>query len=517
MDYFDDVKLVKSRDGKLVSDGISSGSFDIVEAKKTEYPSETYADKRDENLPGAIRKLREFMRSDERSRMSKTKAFFEEAKMMEDYEDDFEGKGRIFKSFRVVYEDLDNDALRSYFSFRSAVRRGEYIRPEEENYIYILIDELLMQIGVENAEDGLKKLYDISVNYQYNSWVYGYELNRWMQDYVVYYGLQNKYVRFVFKKEIKADWAIYVLEHTEKFTDEDIFKAAAMLSDYGIEDTPFARKYPEDALHGTATVLKELDKVSRKNFMKSFAALVGFSKRLENYQMFRDAVFFFNDRPESGTFKVDTARIFRKNKRTWKCESYGLDIGIFMWTDNLNAVLRETDRLLRKNFKYKKALKKRTAFMDLEEEITLAIQKYLRDKEEAAKPVIKVDLSMLSNIRSDAEYTRESLLEGVEEEFDFEESDQEETEVPEADDTHEETEELPAGLTEEETGLINCLLSGESASGFARDRHLILSVLVDSINEKLYDIFADTVIDMSADSPEIIEDYLEELEEILRG
>ena len=524
MNYFDDVKLIKSRDGKLVSEDISSGSFDFIKAKETEYRSESYGSSDDEKLPEDIRTLRAFMRSNKRSGMSRTRAFFEEAKLMEKYEDNYEGSGRIYKSYRIVYEDLDNAALRSYFSFRTNFRHGNYQKPDDENFVYILIMELLMQIGVDNAEEGLKKLYELSVNYQYNAWVYGYELTKWMQDYVVYYGMPNKYVRYVFKKEIKADWSIYVLENTGKFSDEDIFKAVKLLSDYGIEDKPLSRKFPEDTLHATAAVFRELDKGSFRRYKRSLMALMGYCRMRENYQMFRDAVFYFNDSPESGIFKVDTARIFRKNKRSWKCESYGIDIGLFLPTDEMNSIVREIDRLLRKYLGFKKTLKERPVFIDYQEDILLAIQKYLRDKEEAKKPVIKVDMSKLSNIRSDADYTRESLLEGVEEEFDFVEAETEENDgtadvdildkSEAAEDILETGNVLPAGLTEDEAGLIGIMLEAGSASGYARDRHLILSVLVDSINEKMYDIFSDTLIDMSGDEPEIIEDYIEEIRDL---
>ena len=42
----------------------------------------------------------------------------------------------------------------------------------------------------------------------------------------------------------------------------------------------------------------------------------------------------------------------------------------------------------------------------------------------------------------------------------------------------------------------------------------MVSILADSINEKLFDLFGDTVIDFSADSPELIEDYTDELREM---
>ena len=43
----------------------------------------------------------------------------------------------------------------------------------------------------------------------------------------------------------------------------------------------------------------------------------------------------------------------------------------------------------------------------------------------------------------------------------------------------------------------------------------MLSVLTDSINEKLYDIFSDTVLTWD-DRPEPVEDYMDDLKEMVR-
>ena len=45
----------------------------------------------------------------------------------------------------------------------------------------------------------------------------------------------------------------------------------------------------------------------------------------------------------------------------------------------------------------------------------------------------------------------------------------------------------------------------------------MLSVVVDSINEKLYDRFGDTVIVFNEDIPELLEDYAGEVAGLLGG
>ena len=64
------------------------------------------------------------------------------------------------------------------------------------------------------------------------------------------------------------------------------------------------------------------------------------------------------------------------------------------------------------------------------------------------------------------------------------------------------------GLTGAEKRLLCALLTG-GALDWVRAEGQILSVLVDGINEKLYEAFSDTVIE--GEPPAVVEDYREEL------
>ena len=65
------------------------------------------------------------------------------------------------------------------------------------------------------------------------------------------------------------------------------------------------------------------------------------------------------------------------------------------------------------------------------------------------------------------------------------------------------------GLTEDEARFLSCVLSGKDI-GWIRSKGLMESLLVDSINDKLYAEFGDTVLE-DAEGPEVIPDYAEEL------
>ncbi|HQM02057.1 MAG TPA: tellurite resistance TerB C-terminal domain-containing protein [Ruminococcus flavefaciens] len=58
-------------------------------------------------------------------------------------------------------------------------------------------------------------------------------------------------------------------------------------------------------------------------------------------------------------------------------------------------------------------------------------------------------------------------------------------------------------------------MNGGDYDAAARKHGSMTSVIADSVNEKLFDTFGDTVLLFDGDTPEIIEDYLEELKSIV--
>ena len=70
-------------------------------------------------------------------------------------------------------------------------------------------------------------------------------------------------------------------------------------------------------------------------------------------------------------------------------------------------------------------------------------------------------------------------------------------------------------LSETERAFLHCLLEHQPYADLLRQGSVMLSVLVDHINETLFDDFGDTVILFDGDQPELIEDYVEELRALL--
>jgi hypothetical protein len=119
-----------------------------------------------------------------------------------------------------------------------------------------------------------------------------------------------------------------------------------------------------------------------------------------------------------------------------------------------------------------------------------------RQAEENAK--LKLDMSRLEQIRKDAAVTRDKLI--VEEELAEEPAAPAPANTPEPD----------TPLSKTEYRFLQCLLYGRPID-WVRSEGLMVSVLTDSINEKLYDQFCDSVLE----DGEVVADYIEDLKEMV--
>mgnify|MGYP002799405541 FL=1 len=140
--------------------------------------------------------------------------------------------------------------------------------------------------------------------------------------------------------------------------------------------------------------------------------------------------------------------------------------------------------------------------------------------------MVRVDLSQLEGIRAAASVTREALLVDEEREdapfapttaavaanptpdHDLAQPQAAATSVPVAPTAPGPNESSSAlGLTDEEAALVTALLQDKPAPTAATS----LDMLVDSINEKLFDLLGDTAIEFGENGPAIIEDYQQDV------
>ncbi|MBP3323169.1 MAG: hypothetical protein J6M16_03145, partial [Clostridia bacterium] len=199
----------------------------------------------------------------------------------------------------------------------------------------------------------------------------------------------------------------------------------------------------------------------------------------------------------------------------------------------IREILKNIDCLMREKFNFKHKLTRVESTKLMLDMINECIEERIKENKENEKKVINIDLSKLQNIRDVSLITQNKLI--VEEEEDiseenltflpeeeaelFTETENEVTEIIK--DTAQTKEENPditneTDLSDDEFKFTSMLVRDENYKEYLKSRGIMLSVIIDSVNEKLFDVFGDMVIDFDGETPEIIEDYIDELKGLLK-
>lgn len=140
------------------------------------------------------------------------------------------------------------------------------------------------------------------------------------------------------------------------------------------------------------------------------------------------------------------------------------------------------------------------------------------EKELAPPREITIDISKLGQIRAAADVTCEKLI-TEEEAFDkteLEDINIDDISAEQMNDDKSASDELPLDDNEYEFLKLIIYKDAKSVRDFAKSKMLMISVIADSINDKLFDMFDDTVLEFESDVPNVIEDYLEELKGLIK-
>lgn len=458
-------------------------------------------------LPDEYRQMRALARSQDAYRNSTEWLFYQQGKLMENFRDDFDFSEQVTRYY-PTYQQLSDNELRGYFSWRTKLRDG-VIEKTSASFAFLYIYELLNLIGVSSPEEGFQKLSVLRDKYAPLDETILRYLNIWMNDFVVYYGLDPALL-----SGEDPDYCdrLLVLQEYEHHTDEAVFSALAHFASYKIENSRFYKEFPDDVRFVAVRVYKELSALyakSRKNTY--FAHLFGtFSPSY--YHMFRSAVFYQKKRHTDTVYTVNRFHRYVCSKGIWSCERY------YAGERNreLGDILRYIDGRMRVVYNYKSPLKEQTVTKQVMKFVENAIGALDAEKKKQEAAKIVIDVSKLQGIRTASEITRDKLI--VEEE-------EEDISVAEMRPPTEEKTEDPLnvhpqgrdfGLTDGESAVLRCMLGGSEPNSVARQYGLMLSVAVDSINEKLFDEFGDTVIVFEGDVPIILEDYLDELKGMIK-
>lgn len=500
---------VRNLINSILTDEKLKKTMDFNSTVFTDEPILCTANKLSNYVPQEIRDLRKMIVSQQFG-YPHEKSFYEQGKSMENYEDDYEFKGD-FSRYYPTYQAMDIKQLRGYFSWRTKVRKG-IIENASMSFAYVYVYELLNLIGANGAEDGFEKLNSFRKEFMNFHPDINRNLSRWLHDFVIYYNLDKQLLEEL--EDIDFDKSIEILLNPE--SNDNLFSAIKELSAYNIERSDFISKNEAEAAEIICRVFRSLTVHYATHGSKSLCERLFGNRVMCSYLMFSAAVFYDTKKYDDYSYKVSDIDTFYCKKGIWTCDRYQGGRGK---NQKLGAIVKATDSIMREKYGFAVNLSYEIKEKTIPKIISAEIDRFLEEKRRKALPEISIDVSKLGDIRRAADITRDKLI--VEEDTDFIEEipDEEEQleekiiEIKQAEIPAKKTNETP--LDETEFVFMQCLLYDKPYNDLLAEKHIMLSVIADSINDKMFDIFGDTVIMFDGDKPEIIEDYAEELKGII--
>ncbi len=451
-----------------------------------------------EHTPDKFTELRELpYRSDMRFEPVES-IFLRQAKLMENYEDEYEYDGKLLV-FEPSYSELSGEQLRGYFTWRKYARKGE-IRPAHMTFIRLYASELINNIGVSGPAEAHEQLVRLRDNWERPSTQE--TINSWIRDHVVYYGLPPELLDS--DPEIQGDKAMETLMNCSQSSDSDLFTALAALSSYKLASSSFYRERPEDFTEAICAVWRALDAHYREHEGETmlFTRLLGRRVKCGCY-MFGALIFCEQKRQPDREYIVNSIRRYECSFGRWYLDTYHTSRGS---NKMLGDLLRSAECIIREKLGAKYKLTGSTATKTETAVIVKTLEKLAEAKKRAQAEMIEIDVTKLGDIRKAADITRDKLIVEDEPEPGADTPAPEPAPEPEPEQKTESGQVSDLPLTAEEISYLRHLLYGSEAPA-----GIMPSLLADAINEKLFDIFDDTVLDMNGGDPLIIEDYAEEL------
>lgn len=334
----------------------------------------------------------------------------------------------------------------------------------------------------------------------------------------------------------------------DEVREERLMAAINALSTYNLSSSRLDHSHHRDLRHVACAVYVRMVRYYDTHRKTGIVASLFGEETAMPYTMFASAVFFAPERHEDCEYRLDPIHIYRCQNGFWECMRIH---GSRQKSSKLGEMMRACDQRLRLALDPAHPLK--------EEKVPKYLAKIIDDEivawlswDAAHQPVkIDIDLSQLGHIRSAAAQTREALL------IDEEREDGASAEAEAADSGQPEAEPVADAMVEavaaaagqdesdeptistEQFGVVAPLLAPTPAFAAATpadatnelvpaaDAYLRAllehnavqaesavvqseqseDMLVDTINEALFDLVGDTVIEFSAAGPQIIEDY----------
>lgn len=471
--------------------------------------------------------------------------FYEQAKFMADFEDAYDGNAP-FSMYYPDYQSMSHEQLRTYFTWRSGVRRGE-VRETSFSYVFLYLYELINNIGVQSCEEGLQKLLSFWEAYRPLEQKLDRYLAEWVRDYYITNDFPCSFDALV--RESALLQAFYQPEGEGGF-----FERYAPYSAYPYQKSIFWTADTEPVLRACFNRVMESVTALMEEAGVEFDSLLFAGRKGTIWQPFRKAL--YHSVPAKGRterlVKISGSEFYRFDGTQWTtsknrvCRENGRQM--------IGYLLKRIEQFYRKAMKFRYQITASRAKIDLSELSGLAAggdaffarvdDAILEFYRASRRKAVTVDPQKLAEIRANALLTQEKLLAQPEEEAEAPEPPAERGPAaapeqrepvfarrsedggriepaplpdPSAETPGGAWERLAQSLDPLEKDALRRLLRGASAAEFAamaRSGGRMPEVLADSINEKAVDAVEDTILEY-ADAIEVFAEYQDELERVI--
>ena len=453
----------------------------------------------EEKLPAPLKAARSLEKGAARMYQNRRSLFLNQAKLLEFYKDDYEGE-YISHCYYPTYDLLSNRELRSYFAWRTKVRNGD-IQPSCSCFAYLYLYELINGIGTGTPVEGLHKMDDFAAAYkEYESSLMNYYAN-WRKSYIIYYNLSDSFLGGEEREGEEAHMA--VLDSAQEQTDDAIAAAVKQLAPGWLNRSKFYKTHQTDMDRVIVQVLRRMHQHYSARSKRTFSEQLFGSRETHSVDLFCHAVFCDPLRHENSRYYITDSHYYECRNGYWTETSCFIDSHKRRKLENLMKTIDASLRVALNDGKpIKSPSQLKWVTKVIEEEVAALLE--TQKQQEAAAKRVQIDYSALAQIRREAAITQEKLA--TEEEM-------EEEAPPAVQPPPPQPETLPGDCPLDKTQyrLMQNLLYGGDTSWVQREGKIV-SVLLDSINEILYETFQDAVIE----DQQVVEDYIDELKEMVK-
>lgn len=489
--------------------------------------------------------------------------FVRQGRFMENATDHLPWNGWIRQRF-PTYHDLNVRQLRGYFTWRTEIRNGIF-QNANSSLAYLYLYELLNGIGADSPQDTLEKLEAFETGFLdagYGDEQMHLNLRRWMYEFSIVHDMPPEVTfRYMHPETSRRDEALSILKEPQNRTDREICDALLQFAPRWQKQGKVVRDSSGRGPALFAQAWRDLvDHKWQDTGQTVFEACFGTAQSYRWYPL-SNAVWMDPEQGKDREYHLSPIRSWSRHKGIWHESRYE---SLYFNLDRLQVIVRAMERLLRKEAGIRGSLQKRPEEAWVEPFILETVERDRQEREarkreaerRAAMDSVQIDFSSLSKIRQDAIATRDSLLTEEETEertpevlrsavfptgdpqardvSDTEAGTQPESAALEADTIGEpgqtDDEERPPEILPADTGgesgmdldpvhrqILEALLAGKSAQPLIREHRLLASVVTDAINEALFDEIGDNALECDGDSIALVEDYREDVVDILGG